>query len=389
MAKAMRQNLFLDAAVISRNHDGEKICGDFFGQYGSLEHPVFVLSDGMGSGVKANIMSTITVTILGRLLEHGIPLAECVDTIAASLPLCKERGIAYSTFTAAELRGDQLFVVEYGNPTAILFRGGQPVPSRVHVRFVGDKEIHERTIPVQSGDVLLMMSDGVTHAGIGVSTIDGWREQDIASFLAGEALTRDCAAVTAARLDAECSRMSAGQLGDDRTICVLRFCPHATTNVAIGPPAKKHNADALLHLFFSKKGKHIVCGGSTSQMVSDYLQKPLALIQGSGNAEVPDMARIDGVDLVTEGIITIGKLIELRTRIESEPTQVLALGTLPHEQLYRALFMDSTNVNIFFGTASNEGHDGTRINFENKLSTVKRLCELLQSAGKMTQIQYY
>ena len=119
MTKAMPQDIFLDRAVITHNHDGEGLCGDFYGEFGSTEHPVVVLSDGMGSGVKANIMSTITSTILGRLLEHGLPLAECVDTIAASLPLCKERGMAYATFTAAQIRGDQLFLVEYGNPPCI------------------------------------------------------------------------------------------------------------------------------------------------------------------------------------------------------------------------------------------------------------------------------
>ena len=102
MSRPMRQDLFLDHAVITHNHDGEGICGDFYAAFDSGQHPVFVLSDGMGSGVKANIMATLTSTILGRLLEHGLPLAECVDTIAASLPLCKERGMAYATFTAAQ-----------------------------------------------------------------------------------------------------------------------------------------------------------------------------------------------------------------------------------------------------------------------------------------------
>ena len=125
MSRPMRQDLFLDHAVITHNHDGEGICGDFYAAFDSGQHPVFVLSDGMGSGVKANIMATLTSTILGRLLEHGLPLAECVDTIAASLPLCKERGMAYATFTAAQIRDDQLFLVEYGNPSCILLRGGK------------------------------------------------------------------------------------------------------------------------------------------------------------------------------------------------------------------------------------------------------------------------
>lgn len=389
MTKAMPQDIFLDRAVITHNHDGEGLCGDFYGEFGSAEHPVAVLSDGMGSGVKANIMSTITSTILGRLLEHGLPLAECVDTIAASLPLCKERGMAYATFTAAQIRGDQLFLVEYGNPPCILFRGGKALPTQCQVRFVGDKEIHERTLRIQSGDLLLMMSDGVTHAGIGVSTIDGWSIQEIGDFLSGTDLAGNCAAVTAALLDERCNTMSDGQFGDDRTIAVMRFCPHSTANIVMGPPARGHDEQAALRLFFSKRGKHIVCGGTTSQIVANYLGKPLELIQGSGDADVPDMGRIEGVDLTTEGIITLQHTLALHERIAADPDHILHLGQRPDELLYRALFMESTNINIFFGTAFNDAHSGTNIAFDNKITAIKTLCRKLEEAGKKTSIQYY
>lgn len=389
MSKKLRQDIFLDRAVITHNHDGEGICGDFFVAYGDASQPVMVLSDGMGSGVKANIMSTITSTILGRLLEHGIPLAECVDTIAASLPLCKERGMAYATFTAAQIHDGRLFLVEYGNPPCIVFRNGKPLPGQCQVRFVGDKEIHERTIFIQPGDVLLMMSDGVTHAGIGVSTIDGWSVKEIGDFLSETDIHSNCAAVTAALLDERCNEMSAGQFGDDRTIAVLRLCPHATANMVMGPPAQGHDERAALRLFFGKRGKHIVCGGTTSQIVSNYLEEPLTLIEGSGDAEVPDMGHIEGVDLVTEGIITLQATLKLREKILSDPDHILKLGDRPHERLYRALFMESTNINIFFGTASNEGHAGTSINFENKLTAIKDLHHKLLEAGKIVSIQYY
>lgn len=389
MSRAMRQDIFLDRAVITHNHDGEGICGDFFVTFGDTSHPVMVLSDGMGSGVKANIMSTITSTILGRLLEHGLPLAECVDTIAASLPLCKERGMAYATFTAAQIHDGRLFLVEYGNPPCIVFRDGKALPGQCQVRFVGDKEIHERTIFIQPGDVLLMMSDGVTHAGIGVSTIDGWSVKEIGDFLASTDIHNNCAAVTAALLDERCNEMSAGQFGDDRTIAVLRLCSHATANMVMGPPARGHDERAALRLFFGKRGKHIVCGGTTSQIVANYLEEPLELIEGSGDAEVPDMGRIEGVDLVTEGIITLQATLRLREKILADPDHILQLGQRPDERLYRALFMESTNINIFFGTASNEGHAGTSINFENKLTAIKTLHQKLLDAGKIVSIQYY
>ncbi len=389
MGNAMQRDIFLDRAVISHNHDGEKICGDFYNDFGSWEHPVSVLSDGMGSGVKANIMSTITTTILGRLLEHGIPLSECVDTIAASLPLCKDRGMAYATFTAAQIRDNQLFLVEYDNPPCIIFRNGQPIPAQYHVRFVGDKEIHERSHPLQLGDVLVMMSDGVTHSGIGVSNLNGWSTKEIGEFLASTDLMNNSAAVTAALLDRHCDELSGGRYSDDRTISVMRFCSHATTNLVMGPPTNADAKEAALDIFFAKKGTRIVCGGSTSHIISEYLGKPIELIQGSGDAEVPDMASIEGIDLVTEGVITMQKTLELYAYIKEHPTHVLELGSRPHELLYQELFMNSTNINIFFGTASNAAHEDTSISFENKLSSIKTLCDKLEQAGKIVRIQYY
>lgn len=389
MGNAMQRDIFLDRAVISHNHDGEGICGDFYGDFGSMEHPVSVLSDGMGSGVKANIMSTITTTILGRLMEHGIPLSECVDTIAASLPLCKDRGMAYATFTAAQIRDNQLHLVEYDNPPCIIFRNGQPMPAQYHVRFVGDKEIHERSHPLQHGDILVMMSDGVTHSGIGISNDNGWNTKEIGEFLATTDLLNNSALETAALLDQRCNEMSNNTFGDDRTIAVMRFCTHATANLVMGPPTDVTAKEAALDIFFAKKGTRIVCGGSTSHIVSEYLGKPIELLQGSGDAEVPDMAHIDGIDLVTEGVITLQKTLELCDYIEKNPPQVLTLGHRPHELLYRELFIKSSNINIFFGTASNVAHANTSISFENKLSSIKLLHDKLEKAGKIVRIQYY
>lgn len=389
MGNAMQRDIFLDRAVISHNHDGEGICGDFYGDFGNIEHPVSVLSDGMGSGVKANIMATITTTILGRLLEHGIPLNECVDTIAASLPLCKNRGMAYATFTAAQIRDNQLYLVEYDNPPCIIFRNRQPIPAQYHVRFVGDKEIHERSHPLQHGDVLIMMSDGVTHSGIGVTNNDGWTIKEISDFLMTTDLENNSALETAALLDEHCCELSNNTFGDDRTIAVFKFCTHATANLVMGPPINPSAKEAVLDIFFSKKGSHIVCGGSTSHIVSEYLGKPIELLQDSGDAEVPDMAHIDGIDLVTEGIITLQKTLELHDTIEKNPLHVLSIGHRPHELLYRELFLKSTNINIFFGTASNIAHEDTNISFEAKLSSIKLLFDKLEKSGKIVRIQYY
>lgn len=385
----MREELFLDRALISRNHDGETLCGDFSKMFGTDSQPVFVLSDGMGCGVKANILATLTCTILGRLLEHGIPLAECVDTIAATLPVCRERHMAYATFTAMQISGDRLFLVEYDNPSAILIRNGKVLKTGCTVRFVGDKEIHERQLDIVPGDVLVLMSDGVTHSGIGRTNDNGWTAAEAGRFLAEKGASENCAAITAAVLDKKCSELSDYTLDDDRTIAVMRFCHRSTVNLMMGPPENPKDDERMLKLFFAKKGQHIVCGGSTGSMVSRYLDKPIELCEGSGSEQVPDMARLDGIDLLTEGIITLKAALDLRERIKNKPELILQLGESPEELLYKKLFLESTDVNIFFGTAANIAHEEIGISFEKKLEAIKNLQSELKAAGKIVKKEYF
>lgn len=385
----MREELFLDSALISRNHDGETLCGDFSQMFGTATEPVFVLSDGMGSGVKANILATLTCTILGRLLEHGIPLAECVDTIAATLPVCRERHMAYATFTAMQISGDRAFLVEYDNPPAIVIRNGQVLKSSCNVRFVGDKEIHQRQFDIMPGDVIVLMSDGVTHSGIGRTNDDGWTTAEAGEFLIENGAAENSAAVTAAILDKKCARLSKDALDDDRTIAVMRFCQRTTVNLMMGPPENSKDDERMLKLFFAKKGQHVVCGGSTGTMVSRYLNKPIELVEGSGSERVPDMAKLEGVDLLTEGIITLKAALDLRERIKEKPELILELRESPEELLYKKLFLESSNVNIFFGTAANVAHKDIGISFEKKLEAIKKLYSELLTAGKTVKKEYF
>ena len=97
-----------------KKHD-EKLCGDFLRIFENGSKKVFVLSDGLGSGVKANILSTLTATILGTMLSRGIPLDECISTVATTLPICRTRKMAYSTFTVLQLERNEAYLVQYAN----------------------------------------------------------------------------------------------------------------------------------------------------------------------------------------------------------------------------------------------------------------------------------
>lgn len=384
------EELCLELCGMSRNKHGEALCGDNWQTFGARERRIVTVSDGLGSGVRANILATLTATILGTLLDRRIPLEECIETVASTLPVSKEHGLAYATFTAAEVEGDTVYLVNYDNPAVLLFRDGKPLRTPYTVRFVGDKEIHESRVQIQEGDFILLMTDGVTHSGIGKHNLHGWESREIAAYLMEKNITERDAAEVCALLQRKCLELCDGQNDDDTTVAVLHFRHRESLNIMIGPPADKKDDERILKLFFRKSGCHVVCGGNTSKMVSRYLGKPVQVLMGTGNEEVPDMAVIEGVEMVTEGVITLERVCDLCQSMLEDPGRVLDIEDEvdPASLLTRMLMKEATDVNIFFGMAANDAHDDIGIGFEKKLSLIRRLEEILNRAGKTVKISY-
>lgn len=386
------ENLHPYLAQISLNKHNEQLCGDFFQLFGTQKNQILVLSDGLGSGVKANILSTLTARVLGTMIEHNIPLEECVDTVASTLPVCKDRKLAYATFTAATFKrdSDALYLIEYDNPATIFFRGGKPARYPYSVRFVGDKEIHECHMKLQYDDVLIMMTDGVTHSGIGKHNNFGWETPEIKDWLVENDVCAKSPEEICLDIITHCQELCDGSMDDDTSVAVMKLGHRRTINIIAGPPKNPADDKKVLDLFFGKAGKHIVCGGSTSNIVARYLEKPIEIQFGTGNEEVPDMAAIEGVDMVTEGVITLEKVLEQLTLCFEERLTLKEVlkKTDPASLLTKLLILECSDVNIYFGMAANEAHEDIGIAFEKKLKIVRDLEAVLQKYQKIVRLSY-
>lgn len=382
--------LTIETGYASINKHSETLCGDWFKVFENTDKKIIVLSDGLGSGVKANILSTLTSTILGTMLSKNMPLDECIETVATALPMCKERRLAYATFSVLELTNGQAYLVQYDNPSAIVLRNGKKLSYNYNVHFVKEKEIHESRIILQKEDIIILMTDGVTNAGIGKLAPNGWRNSEIAEFL--ERLdTKQMSPSHIAAQIVNCSMtLSEDSLDDDATVFVVKVRDREVVNMLIGPPENKEDDNKVLNLFFSKNGKKVICGGSTAKVVSNYLRKPIRVIQGSGNEEIPDMSSIEGVDYVTEGVITLKKVVELIEGYLKNPMSCLKLSKSkdPASLLALLLIEDATDVNIYFGMSENAAHEGTDIDFDTKLALTKQLEEGLNKMGKCVKISF-
>ena len=384
------RNLLLESGVASCNKYGEDLCGDYISTIEKDDMTTIVLSDGLGSGVKANILSTLTGKILSTLSSHGVSMEESVDTIAQALPVCSVRHLAYATFTLLQVTPTAMaYLAQYDNPNAILLRNGKSVPYPIRRRIIGEKEICESHFQLRVGDMLILMSDGVINAGMGKLT-DGWPLEDVISFVE-EFYTPDMSPQRmATRILNACNSLYMDHTDDDVTVAVYKIRARQAVNVLFGPPEHKEDDERILQLFFSKSGKRIVCGGSTSQMVSRYLRRPL--IQMPMDSDLPPAYQLEGVDLVTEGVLTISKVLEMAKRRLEEGwlPSPKAQQTDAAARIAHLLFESATDIHLFVGKAINPAHQdpSLQIGYTFKIGLVNELQQCLEKMGKTVKITY-
>lgn len=388
-------NLCADIGWKSLNHVGEQLCGDHIEiiETGD-DSTVCVLADGLGSGVKASILSTLTSKIIATMTSQGIALEECVKTIAATLPICKVRQVAYSTFTIIRIiRNEEAEILCYDNPDVIMYRDGKLFEYPFQELNIEGKLIHKARIKLQEGDTFIAMSDGCIHAGVGMSLNFGWERKDIAEFMESLTEVGFTAKTLSTVLTDECLKLYGGNPGDDTTALTVRIRPRQQINLMIGPPSDRNDCDKMVSLFLSKGGKRIVCGGTTSTIVSNYLNKPIIPNINYFDPEIPPTATIEGIDLVTEGVITINRVNEYAKDYLSDNDSYKKWNYKQDGAalISRMLFEEATDINFYVGRAINPAHQNPNlpINFNIKMQLVNELSECLKKMGKNIKVNYF
>ena len=388
-------DLCADIGYKSVNHYGEELCGDHVDVVEQDENStVIVLADGLGSGVKASILSTLTSKIISTMMAEGLPLEECVSTIAATLPVCSVRGVAYSTFTIIHLKNNDIAeVIQYDNPQVIIIRDEENYDYPKTEMNIGGKKIFKSVIKLRENDIFVAMSDGCPHAGIGMSYNFGWKREDIISFMETLAPVGYTAKTLSTILVDECFKLYGGKPGDDATACVVRIRKREPMNILFGPPSNRDDANRMMSLFFSKEGKHIISGGTTSSIAAKYLNKPIKASLNFEKADVPPIAEIEGVDLVTEGVITVNKVLEYAKDYlgENEHYEHWSLKRDGASLISRLLFEEATDINFYVGRAINPAHQNPDlpINFSIKMNLVEELSACLKKMGKRIKVSYF
>jgi len=366
---------------------GEELCGDSIAISRLADSVTLALSDGLGSGVKANILSTLTTRIAMHLLQNDLPLAEVVKTMSETLPVCQVRKLAYSTFTIAQFYTNGLArVVEFDAPPIVLLRRRKVAPIIANERTIENKTIHESIVDLELGDWVVFFSDGVLNAGIGGVYPLGWGWEQAAQFVKEKAHPELSAQDLADRIVETVNELYAHSPGDDVSVVAIKVRRKLVATVLTGPPSEKGSEENLMSRFTQRGGRLIVCGGTTAKIVATHLGQPLEVDLGTMTSEVPPVARIQGINLVTEGILTLTKASE-----------VLRAGTTKHAVRYKTdgasalvrQLLEVDHIHFLVGQAVNPAHQNPELPHQLgiRLAVVREIAEELRSRGKEVSIE--
>lgn len=392
----MTDEVFMEVEAAQRNRFGEDICGDAFKTLKLADEGrlIAVLSDGLGHGVKASILSLMTASMALKYTANDTDIVRAAEVIMDALPVCQVRKISYATFTVVDIQTNgNARVIEMDNPPIILVRGGQAV----HLDFeeVSSPRYHDRVMRVYNlsmrhGDRLIFTSDGITQAGLGSERMRlGWRIKGCQEFVLDE-VGRDpsiSARVLSQRVLAQALRQEPFQRAyDDMTVAVAYLRRPRRSIILTGPPYAANRDREFAEMLAEFDGRKVICGGTTANIVSRELGRPIRdCLFGGGGGDIPPAAEMEGVDLVTEGILTLTRVAQL---LESEDTP---REKNPATQLYDIL-VDSDSIEFVVGARINEAHQDPNlpIDLEIRRNIIKRICQVLEKKYlKETKVSFF
>lgn len=390
---------FIDTAYNSLVKYNEELCGDNVAIVRMSEFTVIVLADGLGSGVKANILSTLTSRIASTMLKEGADIYETVDTIVNTLPVCKIRNLAYSTFTIIKIfNNGNIYIAEYDNPPYILIRNGKNFKVNKRQLTINNKIVNESSLKLEENDVLCIFSDGVIHAGLGQMLNLGWTYDNVEKYLLKCVKFKSNSQEIANDLLDVCWNLYNAKPGDDTTVVTIKLVKPKFVDLFTGPPLDKSKDSQIIKNFISKKSKKVICGGTAANIASRELKRELNIDLNTDpnliNYEIPPTAAMDGIDLITEGVITLSKTIEILNNFTSSAAESKYSFNLNEDngcsRLAKLLIEDCTHLTLWVGNAINPAHKnpGFPSNLSIKLKLVNDLCDSLKKLGKIIYINY-
>lgn len=358
---------FIEVDFAQHRKEGQGAAGDVFLSHRVAEEDriVCVLADGLGSGIKANVLATLTGTMAMKYISSDMDIRNAAKVIMQTLPVCSRRKIGYSTFTIVDIRSDgQVRIVEYDNPPYLLMTDCESCDVEkkhfmIDTVHLGTRRLSYSQFPAAKGVRLVIYTDGISQSGMGSERLPlGWTDHSASSFIKGR--IRTIPTISSRRLSREvvyeALRHDQYCAKDDISCAVINFRDPRKLLVMTGPPIDPGNDRIMASMLDTYEGKTVICGGTTANIIARELKKSVDVDLKYIDPKVPPVSRIEGVDLVTEGTLTMSHAAELLEKgYEPELMPLNAAVKLVHH------FLDSDVIHFVVGTKINQAHQDPRL----------------------------
>ncbi len=389
------KNSFIDIAYIQRNYLGEHICGDtcVVKHFDGGSRSVVALSDGMGHGVKANVLSSLTANMLVNFNNKSKNIKPIAEFMLKSLPICSVRKVRYSTFSfiSVDLFKGTVTIVEYDNPQLLFYRNGVEQEIKwEHISFDSSINNHDTiryaNFKIMRGDRIIAMSDGVTQSGVGNPNYPfGWKRGRVAQFISSilEQEPEISSNMIARRVVEQATTIDDYNPKDDISCVCVSLSSSKNLLICSCPPCKHSGLKYLADFIDNFEGKKVICGYHLARLLSDTTGEKIIESKHSDDPELQPIWHMKGLDLITESLMTLNKVYSLLLN-----NQETMEGGGAAIELYR-LLNESESVTILMGLSYETGGVHNNSDYELRRQVLGHIADTLtEKFGKRVKLIY-
>ena len=344
-------NIYVESYISCANKRNHKVCGDYSIISRNSNSTDFILSDGMGSGLTANISAIACASRLNELLKQDIPITRAGEKIVELMKRARTESIPFATFTLVRIqRNGQFTILNYENPHPILINNGIVQPVNLRHFTVSQEILSEANGTLNIGDSIILSSDGVSQAGLGILPNYGWGTEGLVKYIKNNLNRNKSMDILLDKILYETYKLSGNLHADDTTIVALTARASKELNIISGPPVSKEHDVRFTRAFMNAYGKKVICGSSTSDMVARISGRKLHDVKISTSFTQPPKYFIEGIDLVTEGAITLNQVYNILDEDPSTYDKNSCVSELAN------MLLEADEIKFYMGMARNEGH---------------------------------
>lgn len=360
-------------------------CGDVVEVYRDAITTNIILCDGIGSGLKANLYAHMCCARIVEMLKSGSSLQRCFDAVGDTMNKAWGKDEPFAVFTIARiLENGKTTVLSYDMPTPVFIGKHYATLMKTRTFYWEKALISESNFQLNRNEGIILMSDGITQAGLGNGLTNGWESEGVSRFVNNnEYLLKQDMPKLAEAVHNQALLLWGRKYGDDCSVVIAFNRRGITLNILTGTPISKEDDSEFVEEFMESEGIKVVCGGSSAKMLAREIRQPIDIVD-EGTFITPPAFSIPGITLSTEGMITLNQLYNiLGEDIDYTDDENVVLELARY-------FQNADKILFWVGKAANIGNQIMELKQQgilNRLKIVELISEKLRTMNKLVSVK--